>query len=114
MKPKRRQEIELTIVTYLVAVMNERGWKVVAVDDGGDEDVTPKNLKDVIDTVLSVEYAIIKFEKNERVKSAAIVLGNCGYDCISDHSISLSDDFEQIMDEVIAPFCELYEEEVMK
>ena len=56
MNPKRRQEIELTIVTYLVTVMDERDWKVYAIDDGGDEDVSPKNLKDVIDTVLSVEY----------------------------------------------------------
>ena len=114
MNPKRRQEIELIIITYLVTVMDERGWKVYAIDDGGDEDVSPKNLKDVIDTVFSVDYAIIKFEKNERIKSAVIVLGNCGYDCISVHSASDNDDFEQIMDEVIAPFCELYEEEVMK
>ena len=45
MNPKRRQEIELIIITYLVTVMDERGWKVYAIDDGGDEDVSPKNLK---------------------------------------------------------------------
>ena len=45
---------------------------------------------------------------------AVIVLGNSGYDCISDHSASDNDDFEQIMDRVIAPFCELYEDEVVK
>ena len=114
MNPKRRQEIELTIVTYLVTVMDERGWKVYAIDDGGDEDVSPKNLKDVIDTVFSVEYSVIRFEKNKRNHAAVIIIGNSGYDCISDHSGSPSDDFWQIMDEVIAPFCELYEEEVMK
>ena len=114
MNPKRRQEIELTIVTYLVTVMDERGRKVYAIDDGGDEDVSPKNLKDVIDTVFSVEYSFIRFEKNKRKRAAVIVLGNSGYDCISDHSASDNDDFEQIMDEVVYPFCELYEEEVMK
>ena len=114
MNPKRRQEIELTIVTYLVTVMDERGWKVYAIDDGGDEDVSPKNLKDVIDTVLSVEYSVIRFEKNKRKHAAVIVLGNSGYDCICDHSASDNDDFEQIMDEVVYPFCELYEGEVMK
>ena len=114
MNPKRRQEIELTIVTYLVTVMDERGWKVYAIDDGGDEDVSPKNLKDVIDTVFSVEYSVIRFEKNERKHAAVIVLGNSGYDCISDHSFSPSDDFGQIMDEVVYPFGELYEEEVVK
>ena len=31
MNPKRRQEIELTIITYLVTVMDERGWKVCAI-----------------------------------------------------------------------------------
>ena len=46
--------------------------------------------------------------------TAVIVLGNSGYDCISDHSFSPSDDFGQIMDEVVYPFGELYEEEVMK
>ena len=114
MNPKRRQEIELTIVTYLVTVMDERGWKVYAIDDGGDEDVSPKNLKDVIDTVFSVEYSVIRFEKNGRKHAAVIVLGNSGYDCISDHSFSPSDDFGQIMDEVVYPFGELYEEEIMK
>ena len=114
MNPKRRQEIELIIITYLVTVMDERGWKVYAIDDGGDEDVLPKNLKDVIDTVFSMEYSIIRFEKNERKHAAVIVLGNSGYDCISDHSFSPSDDFEKIMDRVIAPFCELYEDEVVK
>ena len=118
MNPKRRQEIELIIITYLVTVMDERGWKVYAIDDGGDEDVSPKNLKDVIDTVLSVEYSVeysvIRFEKNKRKHAAVIVLGNSGYDCISDHSFSPSDDFGQIMDEVVYPFCELYKEEVMK
>ena len=34
MNPKRRQEIELIIITYLVTVMDERGWKVYAIDDG--------------------------------------------------------------------------------
>ena len=114
MNPKRRQEIELTIVTYLVTVMDERGWKVYAIDDGGDEDVSPKNLKDVIDTVFSVEYSVIRFEKNGRKHATVIVLGNSGYDCISDHSFSPSDDFGQIMDEVVYPFGELYEEEIMK
>ena len=114
MNPKRRQEIELTIVTYLVTVMDERGWKVYAIDDGGDEDVSPKNLKDVIDTVFSVEYSVIRFEKNGRKHAAVIVLGNSGYDCISDHSASDNDDFGQIMDEVVYPFGELYEEEVVK
>lgn len=47
MNPKRRQDIELIIITHLVTVMDERGWKVYAIDDGGDEDVSPKNLKDV-------------------------------------------------------------------
>ena len=114
MNPKRRQEIELIIITYLVTVMDERGWKVYAIDDGGDEDVSPKNLKDVIDTVFSVEYSVIRFEKNKRKHAAVIVLGNSGYDCISDHSFSPSDDFGQIMDEVVYPFGELYEEEIMK
>ena len=114
MNPKRRQEIELIIITYLVTVMDERGWKVYAIDDGGDEDVSPKNLKDVIDTVFSVEYSDIRFEKNKRKHAAVIVLGNSGYDCISDHSASDNDDFEQIMDEVVYPFGELYEEEIMK
>ena len=114
MNPKRRQEIELTIVTYLVTVMDERGWKVYAIDDGGDEDVSPKNLKDVIDTVFSVEYSVIRFEKNKRKHAAVIVLGNSNYDCISDHSASDNDDFGQIMDEVVYPFGELYEEEIMK
>ena len=114
MNPKRRQEIELIIITYLVTVMDERGWKVYAIDDGGDEDVSPKNLKDVIDTVFSVEYSVIRFVKNKRKHAAVIVLGNSGYDCISDHSFSPSDDFGQIMDEVVYPFGELYEEEIMK
>ena len=114
MNPKRRQEIEPTIVTYVVTVMDECGWKVYAIDDGGDEDVSPKNLKDVIDTVFSVEYSVIRFEKNGRKHAAVIVLGNSGYDCISDHSFSPSDDFGQIMDEVVYPFGELYEEEIMK
>lgn len=78
MNPKRRQNIELIIITYLVTVMDERGWKVCAIADGGDEDVSPKNLKEVIDTVFSVgysvEYSVIRFEKNGRKHAAVISL----------------------------------------
>ena len=105
----KRYEIEIAIVTQLLYVMEQRGWKVVAVDDGGDEDVEVKNIAEALDAVLSVEESLVRFLKDDRLHSVHIILGN-GHECLVDHSCSHKDDFEQLMDTHVYPFCEQFTE----
>jgi hypothetical protein len=66
-----------------------------------------------MDAVFSVDESTIYFDNGRVTRSAYIVLGNDGYDCIANHSCSnhalAYDNFEQIMDQVqeyADKFCE--------
>lgn len=104
-----RQEIEHTVISHLLIVMREHGWAAVKIDDGGDEWVDVESDDDVINTVFSVDDCTIVFRKGKIERVALIVLGNGGWDCIADHSMSKvgvpEDDFEETMNEVYG-FCE--------
>lgn len=118
---QQRQEIERKVVRHLIRAMKEKGWIISRINDGGepDEDIIKPNETEAMETVFSVDESTITFKKtvqegNHSIsRSAYIVLGNDGYDCIANYSISnhalAYDDFEAIMDEVQAyadQFCE--------
>ena len=106
MNTEKRIEIERKIVTFLYNAMAAAGWQVDYIFDGGDNvrcaEWTEAN---VLDTVFSVDEATISFVKDKdwgrMCRSAFIVLGNDGWDCINDHTRSNpsipEDDFEAVM-----------------
>lgn len=116
MNVEKRQEIERKVVRHLIRKMKKAGWNLLWVHDG-EEKVAVSTETEAIDNVFGVDESTICFKKNAGVdgvkRSAYIVLGNDGYDCIADHSCSnhalAYDDFEEIMNEVqeyADKFCE--------
>lgn len=112
MNVEKRMEIERRVVRHLIRSMKAAGWRVAAVDDG---DVTKVNTEEeAMDAVFAVDEARIGFMKETEsgtvLRTAYIVLGNDGWDCICDHSCSnagiAEDDFEKVMDEVVTPYCD--------
>jgi len=110
-----RQNIERKVVRHLIREMKKAGWSIAKINDGGepDEDILHPNETEAMDTVFSVDESTIYFSKGELIRCAVIILGNDGYDCITDNSCSNpkleEDDFEKVMDQVqeyADKFCE--------
>lgn len=102
MDVKERAEVERKIVAHLFTTMAAHGWHIDYIFDGGDNvryaDWTEAA---VFDTVFSVDWSAIRFMKPAMRRSVRIILGNDGYDCIADYSLSdkdnAEDDFEAVM-----------------
>lgn len=113
MNVEKRQEIERKVVRRLIRTMKAHGWPVFYVDDGGDT-VACQTEKEAMDTVFSVDESTIAFRKPAYAKTPAmtcfvsIILGNDGWDCISDYSYT--DEFEAIMRNEVDPYCSKLEE----
>lgn len=113
MNVEKRIEIEKKVVRKLVREMKAAGWMPINVYDG-EETVPVSTETEVLDNVFAVDDSRIVFRKvvvplAPMRRSAVIVLGNGGWDCIADHSLSADhkyDDFVKVMDEVIYPYCE--------
>ena len=101
-----RQEIERKVIRRLIREMKKAGWSIAKINDGGepDEDILHPNETVAMETVFSVDESTIYFSKGELIRTAIIILGNDGYDCIADHSCSnhalVYDNFEEVMNEV--------------
>lgn len=117
MNIEKRIEIEKKVVRKLVRKMKAAGWMAINVFDG-EETVPVSSETEVLDNVFAVDDSRIVFRKAVAPfapmrRTAVIVLGNDGWDCIADGSVSKPefkhDDFEKIMDEVqeyADKFCE--------
>ena len=117
MNIEKRQEVERKVVRHLVREMKKSGWMAINVFDG-EETVPVSGETEVMDNVFAVDDSRIVFRKTVAPfapmrRTAVIVLGNDGWDCIADGSVSKCelkhDDFEKIMDEVqeyADKFCE--------
>ena len=117
MNTEKRIEIERKIVAFLYNAMAAAGWQVDYIFDGEDNvRYAEWTEADVLDTVFSVDEATISFVKNKgwgrMRRSAFIVLGNDGWDCINDHTCSNpsipEDDFEAVM-KTVDTFAEQFE-----
>ena len=113
---EQRLEIERKIISFLYAAMLKGGWTVSHVWDGGEAIRCPSEAE-VLDTVFSVDESAIVFKKTVNGipmrRTAQIILGNDGYDCIADHSVSTDDEddnFLKIMEQEVDPFCESLQE----
>ena len=118
MNTEQRIEIERKIVTFLYNAMAAAGWQVDYIFDGQDNvRYAEWTEADVLDTVFSVDAATVRFVKNKNWRrmrrSAFIVLGNSGWDCINDHTCSNpsipEDDFEAVM-KLVDMFAEQFQE----
>ena len=103
---EKRIEIERKIVSFLYNAMAAAGWQVDYIFDGEDNvRYAEWTEAKVLDTVFSVDDAMISFVKSTgrgRIRrNVDIILGNSGWDCINDHSLSNpnnpDDDFEDVM-----------------
>lgn len=78
--------IERAVVFALLLHMERAGFTAISVC-GGDEDTPTKSHVEVMDEVFSMDDARIYFKKgNADSGSALIILGNDGFDAISDWS----------------------------
>ena len=103
MNAEKRQEIERKIVRKLIRSMKAAGWVISYINDGGEEDenIVSPNESEALDAVFSVDESTIAFRKQVGKKGVTcfvqIILGNDGWDCISDYTFT--DEFEKIMNE---------------
>lgn len=113
MNVEQRSAMERKIIRHLVKSMAAHGWVAALVNDG-EEMVKCETERDVLAAVTAVDEAHIIFKKDTSQgalrRTAFIVLGNDGYDCICDHSLSNpelpEDDFEKVMCEEVDPLCD--------
>lgn len=115
MNVRQRMAIERRVVRKMIRAMKAAGWIAVRVFDG-EENVRCRSEREVMDAAFSVDESCVKFSKElpsgeKLLRSAAIALGNDGYDAIADHSVSdpnkAGDDFEAVMDSVYDYCCQL-------
>ena len=118
MNTQQRIEIERKVITSLYNAMAAAGWHVDYIFDGQDNvRYAEWTEAKVLDTVFSVDEATISFVKSTgrgRIRrNVYIVLGNSGWDCINDHSLSNpnnpDDNFETVM-ELVDTFAEHFQE----
>ena len=117
MNTEQRIEVERKIVAFLYNAMAAAGWQVDYIFDGQDNvRYAEWTEAKVLDTVFSVDEATISFVNDKdwgrMRRSAFIVLGNSGWDCINDHACSNpsipEDDFEVVM-KLVDTFAEQFE-----
>lgn len=96
---------ERRIVANLIAHLNSRGFIIVAVDDGGDEEevITDNNMKDAMEAAFAVDEASLIFVYHQALEGTRRYTvdlifnnGNDGLDVISNHSGGL---FDKAMDD---------------
>ena len=118
MNTEKRIEIERKIVSFLYNAMAAAGWQVDCIFDGEDNvRYAEWTEAKVLYTVFSVDDATISFVKSTgrgRIRrNVDIILGNSGWDCINDHSLSNpnnpDDNFEDVM-QLVDTFAEQFQE----
>ena len=116
MNTEKRIEVERKVITFLYNAMAAAGWQVDYIFDGQDNvRYAEWTEAKVLDVVLSVDEATISFAKSTgrgRIRRGVdIILGNSGWDCINDHSLSSphnpDDDFETVM-QLVDAFAEQF------
>ena len=114
MKTEQRIEVERKIVEFLFNTMSQHGWQVDYIFDGQDNvRYAEWTEAKVLDTVFSVDDATVSFVKSTgrgRIRRVVdIILGDSGWDCVNDHSLSNpnnpDDNFEAVM-ELVDTFAE--------
>lgn len=98
-----RRAMEWTIVRMAVAAALEDGLKV-SVDSGGDDldRVDEHNILVILDSVFAVDMCSLIFTKGTKpIFTLSIILGNDGYDVISDYGFD--DENEDYVNKLLKP-----------
>ena len=120
MNTQQRIEVEREIVAFLYNTMAQHDWQVDYIFDGQDNvRYAEWTEAKVLDTVFSVDEATISFVKSTGRgcirRIVDIILGNSGWDCVNDHSLSNpnnpDDNFEAVM-ELVDTFAEAHRRNV--
>lgn len=91
-----RQTIERRVIANLIAHMAQRGFPITGVHDY-EEFTRATDTKSVMELVFNLDGCNLHFvDKDGEAHCCVIVLGNDGWDCISDWFIS-SAEFDQAM-----------------
>ncbi len=83
--------IERRIVWNLIAYLERGGFRVVEVDDGGDENVSCADAKTAYDAIFAVDDATLFVAKGELGLHGIVLVGGNGEDVISDWSFFADD-----------------------
>jgi hypothetical protein len=80
------------VVANLIAHMERRGWHLHSVYDG-EETTRVATAKEAMELVFNLDEASLRFDKGSRETrhGAALVMGNSGYDVVSDWSYAVGD-----------------------
>ena len=106
MKTEQRIEVERKIVAFLFNTMSQHGWHVDYIFDGGDNvryaEWTEAKVLDIVFSVDEAEISFVKSTGRGRIRRGVdVILGNDGWDCVNDHSLSNpnnpDDNFEAVM-----------------
>lgn len=102
----RRQDVERKIITRLVSEATNAGFPPVETYDGG-EYIKTRTAEDVLRTVFSVNEATIAFQRpagadGRRKYGVFVVLGNSGWDVITDYHTDNGGSFDAMMARVEA------------
>ena len=83
-----RMEVERKVIANLIQLAQAAGYELRAVNDG-EERVRVSTEAEALEVVFSVDESLITFKHPEEPKAhcAVIVLGNDGWDCVSDASM---------------------------
>lgn len=87
--------VEKQIVTKLIEMLDEAGWKLKWVSEE-DFELTVKDSKEALETIFDLEQPSIIFQKNGRTHGVLLIPGN-GVDIVSDYSFNPSDDFDAVL-----------------
>jgi hypothetical protein len=106
---KARQDIERAVVRKLIRELKKRGFHVNQVGGGDEDEVTVRTEKEIMDEVFALDMARLYF-KEEDAGSVLLVMGNDGWDVISDWSFTEGSEFAKAMDEITEKIWKEYEE----
>lgn len=106
---KARQDIERRVVRKLIRELKKRGFHVNQVYSGDEDEVKVSTEKEIMDEVFALDTARLYF-KEEDAGSVLLVMGNDGWDVISDWSFTEGSAFDKAMDEITADIWSQYED----
>lgn len=88
---RARAKIELEIVHELIKRLRAAGYVHFEVDDGGDDEEDVEGDQEIVHAIFAVDeaYLLARRTANDRASKVFLVMGNSGYDVISDYTLSL-------------------------
>ena len=94
--PHNMADVEVKIVTKLFEMLEEEGWVLKMVDDGGDDYILVTTWSEALEVIDSVEWSVLFVTDGIQTSWVVLIPGN-GVDLVSDYSCS-DPAFEALME----------------